>query len=186
MNQDRDASGGEPKKWYRLSLIEILIVLLIIAILVALLRPGVQQASSGSVVFPVRVFVFDAVHGVPIEGAQVGITHTSGIYSLEDKTINLSRWPSSSSESDYLTAKTDEKGIALIDQKFYTGAGNRHPESSTHLPGAWVLVSAEGFGSMTIPVSNYSKKTARIREQGEIFVSIGLVPQQSIDVNTAE
>lgn len=186
MNQDRSTSDNEPRKWNRLSRIEILIVILIIAILVALLLPGVQSASSGSVVFPVRVFVFDAVNGVPIEGAQVGITRVSGFYSKDDIGNHLSRWPPQADESDYLTTKTDAKGVALIEQEFYTGASNRHPEPSAHLPGAWVLVSAEGFGSVTVPVSNDSRKTARIREQGEILVSIGLVPQQSIDVDATE
>ncbi len=166
-----------PKIWMGMNLIEILVVLAILAIVVALLLPSKQWASSGEIVVPVKVLVFDAVEGKPIEGASVGVKRGYGIFSVESSHEYLKRWPKPENLAFALSETTNENGFVEVDQRFHTGASHRRPESHTHLRGVWVSVSADEYGAVTVSVSHASIETAKLREQGEILVPIGLVPR---------
>ena len=43
---------------------------------------------------------------------------------------------------------------------------------------AWVVVVAEGYGTVVVPVRHDSMPTEKLREKKELFVPIGLVPTE--------
>lgn len=75
-------------------------------------------------------------------------------------------------------ATTDEKGVAVIEHEFSTGASHRRPVSHTHLNFNWVRVEAEGYGSTIVPVRDESQPTAALRKQGEVLVKIALIGEK--------
>jgi hypothetical protein len=160
----------------KLTVVEWLVVIAIAVVLVVLLIPGAKWASSGDIQFPVRVFVFDASHGTPIENARVGIFY--GLYPQDSKFVEENRdWYAPKDrirDSDYGT--TSAGGTVVITYKFMTGANYVRPATHAHLHGTWVHVQAEGYGGVVVPVRHDSLATATLREQKELLVPVGLMP----------
>ncbi len=160
--------------------IEWLVVIAVIAIVVALIVPGFQWASSGSIRFPVRVFVFDAARARPIPQAQIAILRGPlprariDIDDIRDRVSDnlFERLPSDS------LGLTGKDGTAVVHCEFSTGANHKRPEPHAHLQFAWVVVVAQPYGTVVVPVRHDSMPTAKLREQKELFVPIGLVPAE--------
>lgn len=163
--------------------VECVVVVAIITVLIALLLPTVQWASSGSIRFPVRVFVFDATRGMPLADAQVAIFRApfmSNANSLKDyrdryDVRNVNQIPT---QDGFGKGVTGTDGTTVIEFDFRTGASHQHPEAQAHLANAWVCVRVKGFGGVVVPVRQDPQPTATMRKQNELFVPIGLTPAE--------
>lgn len=162
------------------NVIEWLIFATVVAILVALILPGVEWAASGEIDVPVRVVVFDALKTLPIEDARIDIVRALPA----DADFDVSELHNSIAarlaelESGDAIAKTDSKGSATIVSNFTTGASHTRPKAHAHMNWYWVLVSAKGYGSVAVPLRYESIPTEQLREQEFLPVSVGLAPQQ--------
>ncbi len=163
----------------RPTLTEVLAVIAITLILFAILLPPVKWASSGSIQLPVRIVVFDAAHARPIAGAQVTIVWAPPLADVESIDEYRDRFPANSfgdvAEDDRHLTGTD--GTVVVEQEFRTGGSHRRP-SHAHLRWYWVMVLAEGYNGVVIPVRHESQPVAILREQKEIVVPIGLLRAQ--------
>ncbi|MCR9115801.1 MAG: hypothetical protein NXI22_02500 [bacterium] len=70
---------------------------------------------------------------------------------------------------------TGQDGTAVVIHEFSTGASHRRPESHAHLQFAWVVVVAQGYGKLVVPIRHESMPTSKLREKNELFVPIGLM-----------
>jgi len=162
----------------RPSLVKSLVLVTIIAILVALLLPGAKWAADGSIEIPVRVRVFDAAEARPIQGAEVAIFRAPAplpTFAIDEYRDRFSR--------EYLEQVaahdrhvTSNDGSVVIVHEFRTGASHKNPEFRAHLSWAWVMVVAQGYGTVVVPVRYESAPTNDIQKQGELFVAVGLMP----------
>ena len=162
----------------RPSLVESLVLVSIIAILVALLLPGAEWAADGPIEVPVRVRVFDAAEARRIPSAEVAIFRAPP--PLPDFAIDEYRGRFSREYLEQVSANdphvTGDDGSVVIVHEFRTGASHKNPEFRAHLSWEWVMVSAKGYGTVVVPVRYESAPTKVIREQGELFVAVGLMP----------
>lgn len=153
----------------RPTLTEFLVVITITLILIALILPSVKWASSGSIQLPVRIVVFDAARARPIVGAKVAILWAPPL--VGERTIEeyRDRFP------DDLFEDLGAEGTVVVDHEFRTGGSHRRP-AHAHLRWYWVMVVAEGYNGVVIPVRHESQPTAFLRDQKELLVTIGLMP----------
>jgi len=162
----------------RATVVEWLVAIVLLAVPVALILPGVKWASSGSIRVPVHVFVFDAVSGKPIADARVIIFHAPPVQG--EKSLAESRELFDPEYVERLPSTmqggTDEGGTAVIDVEFRTSASHERPEPYAHVRWEWVYVQAAGYGSVVVPVRYESQPVATVRQQKELPVSVGLVP----------
>ncbi len=166
------------KVWPK-TLIEWLILIAIVAILVALLLPPVKWASSGSVTIPVDIVVFDAMTAAPIEGADVAIVWAppaTGEFQLHEYTERISPGLQA---MDGIAATTNDSGMATIDHEFRTGANYERPQTHAHTRWYWLLVSADGYGTVAVPLRYESMTSAELRRQGRLPAYVGLVRFES-------
>lgn len=160
--------------------LEWIVIVSIIAVLVALLYPQTQWASSGSIRLPVRVIVVDAEHGTPISGANVMVSRgpwAKNPKALDELGDRFASGPIGDLPQKYF-ATTDEKGVAVIEHEFSTGASHRRPVSHTHLDFNWVKVEADGYRAAVVPVRDESQPTALLRKQGEVLVKVELIGEE--------
>lgn len=177
---DKPVVTGRPSLLARLLRPKILVSLsavMVIAILVALAIPYIPWTSSGTIRFPVRVFVFDATQRTPIAEAKVTVFRSPpvlGPNSLgqEGRTY---RPDGAAAVDDVVSAATDSDGMAVIDFRFHTSANNSRPLPEAHTRWAWVEVQADGYGTVVVPVRHDSMPTAEMRKLGELLVPVGLV-----------
>lgn len=160
------------------TLVELLLVIAIIGVLVALLLPATQWASSGSIRFPVRVLVFDAIHGKPIANAHVGIFWAAPFSDLKSLKEETDKYDPKTHVRDEDRGTTAADGDVVINYEFRTGANHERPTPHAHLRWAWVHVDAEGYGNIVVPVRYESQPIATLRTQKEIVVSVGLIPME--------
>lgn len=150
---------------------------LIIVVAIILLLPG-KWVADGSIEMPVRVRVFDAAEARPIPSAEVAIVRAPP--PQPDFAINEFRDRFSREYLNHLQRKTPQvtgvDGTVVIRHKFNTSASHQNPESRAHLAWAWVMVAADGYGTVVVPVRYESAPTKVLREQGEVFVAVGLMP----------
>lgn len=172
-----------PSSWRlrirRPSLLESVVSVLIIVVAILLLLPG-QWVADGSIEVPVRVRVFDAVEARPIRDAQVAIVRAPP--AIPNFAIDEYRGRFSREYLDHLQREsphlTGEDGTVAIRHEFNTSASHKNPEFRAHLAWGWVVVSAEGYGTVVVPVRYESQPTRVLREQGEVFVAVGLMPAE--------
>ncbi len=163
----------------RLTLIELLAIVVIIAVLAAILIPPVKWASSGRMQIPVRVLVFDAATVEPILGAQVAVFWAPPVSDEMPLAENHNQYnPDHLQLRDVARGVTRTDGIVVINYEFRTGANDKSPTPKAHLRWAWVEVKAEGYGGVTVPVSYESQPTAQMRKRGELPVTVGLLPME--------
>ena len=168
--------GHVTRRLRRPTLAEALVLLAIGAVLVALLLPTPKWAASGSMQLPVRVVVFDALHGTPIAGAKVTAFRGSAFDEsrlLDENRDQYDRWKSGGWEG-MPSVFTDADGAALIECEFPTSSNYERPTPHAHPQGTWVEVRAEGYGGVVIPVRHSSYPTQTLREQKELLVPVGL------------
>jgi hypothetical protein len=162
----------------RPTLIELLVVISVVAVLVALVIPGVKWAASGSMRVPVRVLVFDATHGPPIANASVAIFWAPPLYDLKSLDESPDSYDSTHRVRGGGSGVTDSEGAVVINYEFRTGANHERPTMHVHVAWAWVHVKAEGFGGVVVPVRHNSLPTKTLREQKELVVPVGLTPER--------
>lgn len=170
------------KSWLRnarpKTLLEWLILVAVVAILVAIILPGAKWASSGELNVPVVVTVFDATTIMPISKAVVGIVRAPVVEELlsneycENVTLGAARL------REFGTI-TNESGKATIVQTFDTGANHNRPVSHAHTASHWVLATAEGYGTVAIPLRYQSIETKKLMSQGHLPAFVGLVKAQT-------
>ncbi|HUG69662.1 MAG TPA: hypothetical protein VMM76_18065 [Pirellulaceae bacterium] len=162
----------------RPTLIEILVVIAFISVVVALVLPPVKWASTGDIRFPVRVLVFDATRASPIADARVGIVRAMPLDGVES--LEHNREVFSPTIFDWVRLEhhgtTGDDGCVVIEYEFGTGAGHDRPTPHAHLRWAWVVVAANGYGGVVIPVRHDSLPIGTLREQKELLVPVGLMP----------
>lgn len=170
------------------SLIEVLILVTVAATLLSILIPPVRWASSGSREVAVRISVFDAETGLPIEGARIELT----THSSPERSVSEGQWPRFPAGRDRddsrnegrkpsmggTVAKSAKDGSARVHGTFPTSASHVHPEPHVDLSRGWIIVTSTGYGGAVIPVRHETLPTAVIGHGNEIPVSIGLFPCQ--------
>ena len=154
----------------RVTLIELLTVTAVIAVLIAIFLPPAKWASSGTITVPVRVLVFDPVHEKPVANAHVTIIRSPPLRDLDDLQSIKEQLPTE------LPSVTSESGAVVINYEFRTGASQVRPKPWAHLTWAWIVVKADGYGGVVVPVRYESQTTSDVRENGELLVTIGLLP----------
>lgn len=156
---------------------EILTILIVVGALIAVLYPSEQWAASGEIRVPVRVLVFDAVNDQPITGARVGIFHAMALFGPAD--IEANRRGFSTAARGELPAEllgsTGEKGEFVLEYRFRQSSSSNHPTSRVHANRVWVIVRADDYGGVLVPVSAGAVPSETVRNDGEIVVPIGLV-----------
>lgn len=167
------------KSWLQkalpITLIEWLVITAVVAFFVAILIPRTKWASSGSVTIPVDVVVFDVHSATPIEGALVAIvlalpaTDEFELHEYQDRLSN------GFSAIQDIGVQTDLFGLATIDQEFRTGASHERQDSHAHTRWYWLLVEAENFGSVAIPLRYESMSTQSIIGDYRLPAYVGLV-----------
>lgn len=170
----------------RPSLIEVLLVVAVAAALLAILTPPARWASSGSREVAVRVHVFDAETGQPIEGARIELTTQSS----PGRSISEGQWPRFPAGRDRddsrnegrkpsmggTVAKSAKDGSARVHETFPTSASHVHPEPHVDLSRGWIIVTSTGYGGAVIPLRHETLPAAVVGRGNEIPVSIGLFP----------
>lgn len=171
-------------RWNRkLTLVEVTVIVVILTVLYELLTAKPIWVSDGTIRSPVRVFVFDATNRRPIANAECAVLHAPPIRDASSLTkdhpvfdnVSMKEWPQS------CRGTTDETGSASIEHTFGSSASNNHPNTRAHLMNEWIRVEADGFGGVAIPVGYDERPTSEIRKDGEIVVSIGLLPKHMTD-----
>ncbi len=175
--------------WSRIvpkTLIEWLAVVAIIAILIALLVPPVQWASSGSIRIPVQVVVFNPETGEAVQDARVAIVRglpAGEEFSLADHRERLSGLKELLAAGDIgalngsVGAGTGSDGTVTLDVEFRTEASHKNPVPRAHTRWYWVLVSADRHGTVAVPLRYESLTTKQLREQKTLLAYVGLLPQ---------
>lgn len=153
------------------TLIEWLILTAVITVLIALLLPEVQWASSGFITIPVEVTVFDSESGEPIENASVYIVRSSP-GSVKDDLPRLGSLASGEGNT------TNESGMVTVQCNFSTGANNRRPEPHAHTNFCSLVVGADGYDTVVVPVREHSIPTSILQEKGRLPVRVGLVARK--------
>lgn len=172
--------AGFQKRLRRLTLIEWLMIVTILAILAALLLPPVQWVSDGDIRIPVRVFVFDAKAAKPLSQAHVIIFRAPPLTDAKLLSEFPERYDPAQPERLYgvFEGATGADGMAVIESTFSVSASHRNPVPQAHTSWAWVAVQAKGYGSVVVPVSYESQPTAELRKRGELPVTVGLLPTE--------
>jgi hypothetical protein len=161
----------------RLTLLEWVVIATIVLLLIALLIPATQWASSGDIELPVRVLVFDAQLAMPITGARVGILR--GPPWIDDEfSVHYRKYFAPGIFDGILKTDqgvTDTNGQVVVNYKFRTGASHKRPIPHAHTSWVWAAVQADGFGGAVVQVRQESVPTSQLREQKELRVPIGLI-----------
>jgi hypothetical protein len=165
----------------KLSAVEWLVVITTAIIVLGLIFSPVHWASSGTIRIPVRVLVFDPTSGKGIAKAQVSLYRA---YSLTDSSSAEDRGgqydPRPFDQNpDVASGLTDAEGIFVVDFEFQTGANHQRPAAHAKVSRVWVHARAEGYGGVVVPVRPESQPVTGLKEQGQIFVPIGLMKIQS-------
>lgn len=160
------------------TLIELLLLIAIIAAVVAVILPSAKWAASGNIRFPVRVIVFDAVHGKPIANAHVGIFRAPPIDDLKSLAVRPDDYSPTNRVRDDDSGTTSADGTVVLGYEFRTGSNYERPTMYAHLRSAWVNVKAEGYGNIVVPVRYESQPTATLRTQKELLVTVGLIASE--------
>lgn len=162
------------------TLVEWLVVIVIVAFLAGLLIPPVVWVADGTIEVPVRVVVFDAATARPITNAAVGIVRApsaEGVIGLEERReVVAMALPAIDLEE--FAVRADENGSATIDVTFNTVCSNRNPERRAHTGSFWVIVSADGYGRVVVPLRYQSTPTASLQDQGELPVYVGIAGEK--------
>lgn len=158
------------------TLLEWGVIAVIIAILVALMLPDVEWASSGTVVAPVHVVVFDGKTMLPIADAVVGIVRAApaaGDLALDDyRETFMSAW-SAMAEGES-GSRTGSDGSVTIEFEFPTSASHENPEARAHTRWYWLLVSSKEYGAAVMPLRYESITTKSLQQQKVLQAYVGL------------
>lgn len=164
-------------RWLWPTRIGCLLIVITIAILVVIVIPYIPWASSGTIRFPVRVFVFDATQRTPISEATVAVFQSPPV--LGPNSLASDDRPFRAEHvrliADAVHGTTGTDGMAVLEFEFKTSANNTRPSPHAHTRWAWVEVHAAGYGTVVVPVRHDSMKTADMRKLGELLVPVGLV-----------
>lgn len=173
--------AGFQQRLRRLTLIEWLVRITIVSILAALLLPPVQWVSDGYLRISVRVFVFDAKAAKPLSQAHVKLFRAPPLTDAKLLSEFPERYDPDQPERLYgvVEGVTGADGIEVIEYEFSVSASHRNPVSQAHTSWAWVAVQAKGYGSIIVPLSYESLPTAELKRQGELPVTVGLLPTES-------
>lgn len=153
----------------------IAVVATFIIVAIVLLYPA-RWASDGDILLPIRIFVYDAVHGHPIANAACLVFRSPPVFdasALHEHFLSdgpISDWPASQ------RGTSDETGKVEISYKFGTSASHLHPSPRAHLANASVRVEAAGFGGVVVPVRYAESPVSDLRDNGPVRISIGLIP----------
>lgn len=157
-------------------------VLAVIAVvLAALLVPDAEWASSGTLRMPVRVVVFDAETAAPIAGATVALVRApppTAEFELTEYRDRFS-WTWLAVDRGEILTRTLTDGCVTIPTAFTTGASHRNPESRAHTRWQWVLVAADGYGRVAIPLRYESMKSNELRREGTLTTAVGLAREKA-------
>jgi len=170
------AANWARRRLSKLTLLEWLVMLAIIAVVVALIVPAGKWAASGDIRFPVRVFVFDAAHGTPIANARVGIFWAGPWHPSKRLDEQPDQYDPRRRVREEFSGVTVTDGTVVINYEFRTGANYVRPTMYAHVNFAWVHVQADGYGGVVVPVRHDSLPTSTLREQKELIVPVGLMP----------
>ena len=159
------------------TLLEWLVIAVIIAILVALVLPDSEWASSGTIVVPVHVVVFDGGTALPIKDAVVGIVRAppaTGDFAHDEYREAFSSAWSAMAKGEF-GSRTGADGSVTIEFEFPTGASHVNPEPRAHTRWFWLLVSSKKYRAVVVPLRYESISTKSLREQRILQAYVGLL-----------
>lgn len=156
-----------------------LVVIAVVAVLIAVLMPPVQWASSGEIKVPVQVQVLDERSGIPVVGAAVALFRSPPPESNASRSFEgeLPLAIFDGDENPYLTT-SDVNGLATITYPFRTGANHERPESHAHTRWVWVAVRAEKNRDAVVQVRQNSLPTAQLKQLKVLQVSVAAVTEE--------
>jgi len=157
----------------RTTLVEWLTIFALFAVLAALMISGQPWASSGSLTIPVDVTIFDVLTSRPIENALVSIVWSppaSEAFALDSH----EQLAGGLSAIELLGKRTDPSGRATIQQEFRTGANHTRPEPHAHTRWYWLLVSADGYGEVAVPLRYESLTTKSLKQLKRLPAYVGM------------
>jgi hypothetical protein len=110
----------------------------IIVVVILLLVPNPKWASDGHIRVPVRVLVFDALHGKRIAHARITLFRAPTLVSAGDFDEYADQYQLNgvSQVSEEHQSLTNADGTAVITFDFRTGASHLRPTPHAHLAGA--------------------------------------------------
>ncbi|SFI09451.1 hypothetical protein [Planctomicrobium piriforme] len=165
----------------KLTRLEWVVVVVIIAILIALLVPQTKWVSSGTLRLPVRVIAFNSKDATPIAGADVTIFRAPPVFDLNSLREDFDRYhidPDLKGYSGTISTVdqgfTDADGVVVIEYEFRTGASHVRPAPYAHTNFAWIQIQANGYGTVVVPVRHESMPTKILKERGELIVPVGM------------
>ena len=161
----------------QLTRLEWVVIAVIVSGLMAILLPQIQSAASGDIDLPVRILVFDASTGRAIAGAKVAIVN--GPRWSADASLYEPQELPSPGKAEFIASKpplTRADGTVTITHRFSTNSSDRNPVALANLARGWVIVLADGYGGITVPVCCVAMPTPRLRELQELQLPIGLFP----------
>lgn len=162
--------NAHPSRTQRL--INIAIVCCLASIVVALLLPETQWASTGQINATIQVIVTDVKTQTFVENASVEIIKTSWLSEDYDaKSVASTMQTPQTNQAQ--THKTDENGQVLLTQTFSTGASHRNPLSRADTSRYSALVSHQSYGCVAIPL-RYSPTPTEQLKQSPLRVVVGL------------
>lgn len=168
-------------RWYKTptKLEWFVIAILVVGLAVLLFAPR-QWASSGRMLVPVRVVVFDAATHKPIQGASVRIVRCQA--SLEEVAGNGPQKVSASDFSEPTDLRlTDADGAAVVPVEFTTGASHKNPQSKLHTDFYWISVSTNGFGKALLPIRHEPINRKWMSEQTFLPVYVGMSQHDNLN-----
>ncbi|MEZ5942120.1 MAG: hypothetical protein R3C18_12070 [Planctomycetaceae bacterium] len=171
-------------KFPQFKLVHWLLIIAIVVVLVALLIPQAKWALSGEITIPVTVTVFDAGTNKPIQGARVAIIRGPWAAISSELDDPMGRIAGGVEYLDEDGVATDTQGLDVIAATFSTGANHEHPVTRAHTNFYWVLVTADGYGGVAVPVRYQSIESHVLRERGDLAVSIGLIRSDPVNSPT--
>ena len=189
MTDPSETPSVPPKPPRRFTWIEVTVGMAIIAVSIALLLPPTHWAASGSVEFPVQVFVFDIATGEPVPNAEVAIISGHGLprawsFRSSEETLQAAKLFTALSEHLAFApathkCRTDQQGMARILAEVHTSSSDKSPKPHAGPSKCWVVVSAPGFRGVVFPLSQEPVLTSDLRERGGFLVPIGIMRELS-------
>jgi hypothetical protein len=160
--------------WYRVpSKLEWFVIAAVVVGLAVLLFDPKLWASSGKVLVPVRVIVFDATTHKPIQGASVRVVWPRATLQEVAETLgNVLPEDRFSQTTDPVSTAAD--GSAVFHIVIGSGASWKNRYGIVFTDYNWVMVQASGYGTVLVPLRHEPTPRKWLREQEFLPVYVGV------------
>ena len=154
----------------------------VIVVVSIFLIPQQRWASSGTLLIPVQVTVFNLMTGEPIAEAAVTIIRAYSVHShlpLEEYSELLRQGVHPGQvprpQAGFSSGLTGPDGMVSIPVEFETSASHASPQPKAHTHRHWVVVSAPGYPAIAYPLSDRFHETKTLKSRHGLQTQIGLM-----------